>query len=261
VGFLLRTARRTARVAIVSNSLSPWVQASAARYLPGLDLEALLQELDVPVYYSRTHLPTIPVTYKVNKWDVHLDRRNGGRIGVDIIREFDGSLAVARIEDGGLMHAWNKSHPTEEVQPGDRFAEVNGNTDSLAAECRKLQELKITVYRAVPDRDPYVEAKRIDMQACLEKFYGRHPEWRQNVLCIGDACTEQQAIKEVLANVPKVQAPLCKTVNLIDTPTVEQLSNELRILLVWLNNMVQYHKDFDLFMDQLDDLEAELFRA
>ncbi|CAE7206695.1 unnamed protein product [Symbiodinium natans] len=268
VGFLVRAARKVARVAIVSNSLSPWVEASSARYLPGLDLEGLLQELDVPIYYARRHLPNISVTYKVNKWDVHLDRSSGGRIGVDIIPEFDGSLAVARIEDGGLMDAWNKQHPDQEVQPGDRFQEVNGSNQHLAAECRKMQPLRITVYRAVPDRDPYVEAKRIDMVACLEKFYGRHPEWRQNVLSIGDACTEQQAIKEVLhqeANASErstnARLPLCKTVNLIDTPTLEQLSNELRILLVWLSHMVQYHKDFDLFMDQLDDLEAELFKA
>ncbi|CAK9109070.1 unnamed protein product [Durusdinium trenchii] len=253
VSFLLRAARRVARVAIVSNSLSPWVQASAARYLPGVDFEALFEELDLPVYYSRQHLSNIPVTYKVDNWEVNLDRRTGGRIGVDIIREFDGSLAVAKIEEGGLMDQWNQSYPDQAVQPGDRFAEVNGNTESLAAECRKLQELKITVYRAVPDRDPYVEAKRIDMTACLDKFYGRHVKWQQNVLSIGDACTEQQAIKEVLHDNAESSRPqpLCKTVNLIDTPTLEQLSNELRILLVWLSKMVQYPKDFDLFMDEL----------
>lgn len=263
VQFLLRTARRVARVAIVSNSLSPWVQASAARYLPGIDFEALFDELDVPVYYSRQHLSNIPVTYKVTNWDVHLDRRDGGRIGVDIIREFDGSLAVARIEEGGLMEQWNQDYPDRAVQPGDRFAEVNGNTDSLAAECRKQQELRILVYRAVPDRDPYVEAKRIDMTACLDKFYGRHANWQQNVVCIGDAVTEQQAIKEVLQSNSESSRPrpLCKTVNLIDTPSLEQLSNELRILGVWLGKMVSYEKDFALFMDQLDDLEAELFKA
>lgn len=264
VGFLLRTARRVARVAIVSNSLSPWVEASSARYLPGLDLESLLRELDVPIYYARRHLPNIAVTYKVEKWDVHLDRSSGGRIGVDIIPEFDGSLAVARIEEGGLMDKWNQEHPDQEVHPGDRFSEVNGSSQHLTAECRKMQNLRITVYRAVPDRDPYVEAKRIDMVACLEKFYGRHQKWRQNVLSIGDACTEQRAIKEVLQDSSVVSTsarrPLCKTVNLIDTPTLEQLSNELRILLVWLSHMVQYHKDFDLFMDGLDDLEAELFK-
>eukprot|EP00438_Fugacium_kawagutii_P019020 Skav234578 [mRNA] locus=scaffold2869:210260:238859:- [translate_table: standard] len=243
-------------------------RARAARYLPGVDFEALFDELDVPVYYSRQHLSNIPVTYKVDNWDVHLDRRAGGRIGVDIIREFDGSLAVARIEEQGLMERSNHENPDKAV---------NGNTEGLAAECRKQQELRITVYRAVPDRDPYVEAKRIDMTACLDKFYGRHANWKQNVVCIGDAVTEQQAIKEVLLSNSESSRPrpLCKTVNLIDTPTLEQLSNELRILgaqssaqLVMLQSSLG--SDFDLFMDQLgtkvlverlDDLEAELFKA
>lgn len=72
------------------------------------------------------------------------------------------------------MERWNQEHPDKAVQPGDRFAEaghpgtllgplnrqspgslyravfreVNGNTEGLAAECRKQQELRITVYRA-----------------------------------------------------------------------------------------------------------------
>eukprot|EP00931_Biecheleriopsis_adriatica_P050374 TRINITY_DN29159_c0_g1_i1.p1 TRINITY_DN29159_c0_g1~~TRINITY_DN29159_c0_g1_i1.p1 ORF type:complete len:537 (-),score=86.74 TRINITY_DN29159_c0_g1_i1:5-1549(-) len=268
VGFLLRTARRVARVAIVSNSLSPWVEASAARYLPGLDMDALLEELEVPIYYARRHVPGIPVNYKVQMWQIYIDRASGGRIGVDIVPESDGSLTVARIEDGGLMHAWNQAHPSEEVLPGDQFTEVNGSSKNLAAECRKLQALAITVVRAVPDRDPYVEAKRLDMVMCLDKFYAGHADWRKNVLSIGDASTEQEAIKQVLhdrpSGSPDWQAsslPLCKTVNLIDHPSLEQLSNELRILLVWLSRMVEYDKDFDLSMDGLDDLEAKLFKA
>ena len=43
---------------------------------------------------------------------------------MDIIREFDGSLAVARIEEGGLMEQWNDTFPDKAVQPGDRFAEA-----------------------------------------------------------------------------------------------------------------------------------------
>eukprot|EP00440_Ansanella_granifera_P075111 gb/GFBE01081513.1/.p1 GENE.gb/GFBE01081513.1/~~gb/GFBE01081513.1/.p1 ORF type:complete len:521 (+),score=110.75 gb/GFBE01081513.1/:1-1563(+) len=269
VGFLLRAARRSARVAIVSNSLSPWVEASGARYLPGLDLEALLQELEVPVYYARRHVPNIPVNYKVQRWKVFIDRSSGGRIGVDIVPESDGTLTVARIEEGGLMDAWNQAHPSEEVLPGDHFGEVNGLKTNLAMECRKPQKLHISMFRAVPDRDPYVEAKRIDMATCLDKFYGRgHSGWKQNVLSIGDATTEQQAIKEVLQNRPlkpcwkqESPKPFCKTVNLIDRPSLEQLSNELRILLVWLSRMVEYDKDFDLWMDGLDDLEAKLFKA
>lgn len=52
---------------------------------------------------------------------------------------------------------------------------------------------------------------------------------------------------------------LCKTVALLPRPTVHQLSNELKVLLVWLSNMVKYDKDFDLAMDRLDRLEKDLF--
>ncbi|CAE8673297.1 unnamed protein product [Polarella glacialis] len=263
VGFILRAARRVARVAIVSNSLSPWVSASAARYLPGLDVESLLQELDVPIYYSRRHLPDIKVNYQVHRWQVEIDRTAGGRIGVDIIPEAEGWLTVARIEDGGLMDSWNMAHPSQAVQPGDHFEEVNGRKTSLTTECRKLHKLNISVSRAVPERDPYMEAKRIDMSTCLDKFYPRE-EWRKNVISIGDAMAEQEALKEVLRDLAEpsfgTRAPLCKTVNLLDHPSLEQLSSELRILLVWLSHMVKYDKDFDLAMDKLDDLERELFQ-
>ena len=43
----------------------------------------------------------------------------------------------------------------------------------------------------VPDRDPYVEAKRIDMTACLDKFYGRHANWQQNVTCLQEIARRQ----------------------------------------------------------------------
>eukprot|EP00933_Yihiella_yeosuensis_P023964 TRINITY_DN18595_c1_g1_i1.p1 TRINITY_DN18595_c1_g1~~TRINITY_DN18595_c1_g1_i1.p1 ORF type:complete len:524 (+),score=90.32 TRINITY_DN18595_c1_g1_i1:52-1623(+) len=266
VGFVLRAARRAARVAIVSNSLSPWVEASSARYMPGLDLEDLLQELDVPVYYSRRHVPGMAVTYQVHKWEVHIDRTTGGRIGVDIIPGADGSMTVARIEEGGLMNAWNLANPSEEIRLGDRLFQVNGKTHNLAQECRKQQKLKISVLRAVPDIDPFVEAKRLDMEDCLERFYGHCPGWKQNVISIGDSNTEHDALKEVLrAGEEKFRnwrpTPLCKTVNLLEHPSLEQLSNELRILLVWLSHMVKYNKDFDLPMVKLDDLEQKLFQA
>lgn len=268
VGFLLRAARRVARVAIVSNSLSPWVEASAANYLPGLDLEALLEELEVPVFYARRHVPNIAVTYETTTLDIALDRSTGGRIGVDIIPDPNGSLAIARIEEGGLMDAWNKANPGQEVEPGDRIAKVNGSNSNLTVECRKLQKLQISVVRSVPDIDPYVVAKRMDMETCLDNFYAGHELSERNVLSIGDANTEQRALKEILqrpcadrGQASSRPASLCKTVNLLDNPSLEQLSNELRILLVWLDHMVKYDKDFDLSMDGLDNLERQLFEA
>ena len=50
-----------------------------------------------------------------------------------------------------------------------------GRDDERDDSCTELE---------VPDRDPYVEAKRIDMTACLDKFYGRRANWQQNVTCL-----------------------------------------------------------------------------
>ena len=66
----------------------------------------------------RKHLPSIPNI----SW------------GVDIIREFDGSLAVAWIEEGGLMEQWNQDYPDRAVQPGDRFAEARDEMYEMGRE-------------------------------------------------------------------------------------------------------------------------------
>eukprot|EP00438_Fugacium_kawagutii_P014525 Skav232268 [mRNA] locus=scaffold882:80726:91539:- [translate_table: standard] len=53
---ILRCARGCGRVAIVTLAQHPWVLNSAAKYLPGLDLPGLLEELDIPVIYARQYL-------------------------------------------------------------------------------------------------------------------------------------------------------------------------------------------------------------
>mmetsp|Transcript_30828 Transcript_30828/g.69345 ORF Transcript_30828/g.69345 Transcript_30828/m.69345 type:complete len:440 (-) Transcript_30828:44-1363(-) len=50
---VLRGASNIARVAIVTLAARPWVTASAKQYLPGLDLESLLDQLGIRVYYAR----------------------------------------------------------------------------------------------------------------------------------------------------------------------------------------------------------------
>ncbi|CAE7609701.1 unnamed protein product [Symbiodinium natans] len=50
---LLRQARSCGRVAIVTLSRRPWVAESAAEFMPGLQIEALLDELQIPLIYSR----------------------------------------------------------------------------------------------------------------------------------------------------------------------------------------------------------------
>ena len=52
----------------------------------------------------------------------------------------------------------------------------------------------------VPDRDPYVEAKRIDMTACLEKFYGRHAKWQQNAAWLQNGAKHEKHFGGVMHN-------------------------------------------------------------
>jgi len=263
VDFVLRTARRAARVAIVTNSMSPWVIASASRYMPGVNIEALLQELGIPVYYARRHIAALnkKLTFHEERFEITLDHSSNRRIGMDIIPS-ENCLRIARIDERGLVNEWNTNNPAKQVLPGDWIVEVNGETKQLAKECRKQQVLRIKLRREVPDRDPYMEAKRIDMESCLKKFHDQPGQARPNVLSIGDSVAEQMACKEVL---PRSKDPssdaLCKTVALLLRPTLQQLSNELKILLVWLSYMVKYEKDFDLAMDRLDALEKKLFNA
>lgn len=52
---LLLAARRLGPVGIVTLGRPGWVRESAALYLPGLDVEELLDELEIPVFYARKH--------------------------------------------------------------------------------------------------------------------------------------------------------------------------------------------------------------
>jgi len=261
VAFVLRAARSVARVAIVTNSMSPWVVSSGERYLPGLDVEALLRELEIPVFYARRHVPGVRVNTTEEERAIEVDHTSGQRVGLNIVPGKDGSLEIVEIEDRGLIGQWNAENPSNRVLPGDRVVQVNGKKEKLADECRKREVLRITLVRQTRDIDPYTEAKRLDMEACMSRFYG-NKAWRRNVISIGDSIQEQTALKQVLsASTPSCSSRghLCKTVNLLDDPSIDQLSTELRILMVWLHRMVGYEGDFDVAMDRLDDLEHKLF--
>mmetsp|Transcript_31330 Transcript_31330/g.79809 ORF Transcript_31330/g.79809 Transcript_31330/m.79809 type:complete len:294 (-) Transcript_31330:169-1050(-) len=52
----LRAARAVAKVGIVTLAARSWIWESAECYLPGLDLHALLEELEISVFYARDYL-------------------------------------------------------------------------------------------------------------------------------------------------------------------------------------------------------------
>jgi len=52
---VLTSTSKVAQVAIVTLAQRPWVQTSSSKFLPDLEIEALLAELNIPVYYAREH--------------------------------------------------------------------------------------------------------------------------------------------------------------------------------------------------------------
>eukprot|EP00404_Azadinium_spinosum_P042756 CAMPEP_0180834944 /NCGR_PEP_ID=MMETSP1038_2-20121128/78118_1 /TAXON_ID=632150 /ORGANISM="Azadinium spinosum, Strain 3D9" /LENGTH=420 /DNA_ID=CAMNT_0022878195 /DNA_START=232 /DNA_END=1492 /DNA_ORIENTATION=+ len=140
---------------------------SAARYLPSIDLEAFLTELQIPIMYAR-----------------------------ECIRK--PFVSMAQVEEG-----------------------VN----------------VLTI------------AKQAAMQKALKKLYGKR-EWK-NVISIGDSIVERDAITEVLWShgAHLANPPCCKTVKLMEEPSVEQLGAELTLLGMWLRSMASFNGDFDVNMD------------
>jgi hypothetical protein len=53
---LLQTARKFARVAIITLGTKAWVRSMAQKYWLDFDFEQLLSELDIPIFYARDHL-------------------------------------------------------------------------------------------------------------------------------------------------------------------------------------------------------------
>mmetsp|Transcript_83359 Transcript_83359/g.236243 ORF Transcript_83359/g.236243 Transcript_83359/m.236243 type:complete len:401 (-) Transcript_83359:79-1281(-) len=111
--------------------------------------------------------------------------------------------------------------------------------------------------------DIFTVAKRATMMKCLRKLYGRRKGLRMNVISIGDSLAEKDAIKEVLwaaCEQPQlagmVATPLCKTVKFCHQPSVQQLGDQLQILAMWLKRMAAHGEDFDVSMDDPEELRT-----
>lgn len=176
---VLRTARSVGRVAIVTMANERWFKKSARRFLPGLEIEALMQELDIPVYYAREY----------------------------------------------------------------------GSHDSL---------------RQASSFDTAVAHKQAAMMRCFEDFGVVEASVSKpvNVVSIGDSLIEHRALQECIGAVSKSGdlnfAPLCKTVKLMDSPTVTQLSSELRQLEQSLYGIVMDESSFHIAAASAAELESKV---
>lgn len=110
--------------------------------------------------------------------------------------------------------------------------------------------------------DVYTVAKRATMLKCLRKHYGKkmassRSSLRMNVISVGDSLAERDAIKEVLWAASEQwpgESPLCKTVKFNHQPTMHHLDDQLRLLTMWLQRMAAHTEDFDISMDNPEDL-------
>jgi len=279
VEFVLRKATELTRVVIVTLSMDPWVAFSARHFLPGLDIERLLLELDIPVYYSRPNYDALmtKLTFTKHYWDVELKfPEQKTLVGMSVGRLTDGTMRVLSLDAAGFMASWNSENDPDltptgvGIRPNDHILKVNGKTTNFSEEFKKSLVpsgcLTLCLARDVPDFDPHVEAKRLDMEHCLGELYGAAATSEWNVISIGDSIGEQQALKEIFESIAAESSRadtaelLCKTVNLLDRPNVEQLSNELKVLLLWLPKMVHSRKPFDWAMNKSEDLERKLLQ-
>lgn len=179
---VLAGARQVGRVAFVTLSVRPWVMTSAACFLPGINFDEIIKDLDIPIFYAREHVPRVAAQHMTVE----------GGVGV----------------------------------------------------C------------------PYTIAKRYAIKHCLASVYGK-PTRPLHVISVGDSETERDAAWEVLWDLARPgpsesrKYHICKTVKFANEPTLEQLGNQLELLNSWLPRMLRYNEDFDLNMEDGEDLEFQ----
>ncbi|CAJ1412378.1 unnamed protein product [Effrenium voratum] len=93
---------------------------------------------------------------------------------------------------------------------------------------------------------PLTMAKEQAMKKVLKKLYGKNP-W-SNVLSIGDSVTERTAITELLWASGDARS-CCKTLKMLQDPSIEQLQKELNVIKDALPQMAQRAEDFAFTID------------
>lgn len=102
------------------------------------------------------------------------------------------------------------------------------------------------------------------MARCLNEWYCGDILDRAaglNVISVGDSMIEAEALREVMEEWSR--SPLfpddrfCKTVKLMECPTLHQLSSELLWLPEWLERLALLRRDFDLCITGPEDFESQ----
>lgn len=143
--------------------------------------------------------------------------------------------------------------------PGFEFEEILKELEIpiiYAREC--LRKPMISQAKEEEGVNIFILAKQAAMLKALKKLYGKRP-WT-NVISIGDSIVERDAITELLwgRDQETDRTPRCKTVKLMEEPSVEQLRAELMLLGMWLRSMASHAEDFDVVMDDSEQMMLKM---
>merc|ERR1719245_1070976 len=91
------------------------------------------------------------------------------------------------------------------------------------------------------------ETKARAMKTAVTEFYSRYPRqsWK-NILSIGDALFEHNAVRQVVSARPSNKPCRTKTVKLLEGPSIAGMVVQLSIVTNWLPRIVQLDSDVDI---------------
>jgi len=149
---------------------------------------------------------------------------------------------AARVVIVSLATEWWVTTSSQRFLPGVVFEDLASELDIsiyYADRQAPLLDAKMTV------AEKCIAAKKAAMANCLENLYGgRDVRW--NVMSIGDSRAEAAALKGCLreAEADNKQPPLCKTVKLHNSPSLGELSRQLKLMAPQVKRLVQTSKGF-----------------
>jgi hypothetical protein len=109
-------------------------------------------------------------------------------------------------------------------------------------------------------RDPSHFFKTQAMKQVIKKFYKTGPRSRswKNIVSIGDSCAERFALQDLVFHHKQrngckdTPACRCKTLLMLSSPSLDQMSEELLVIQNVLPKMVVHDGDFDLDLEERD---------
>jgi len=128
----LRAASKVGQVAIVTSATRCWVKNSAERYLPGLDFEALLRDLDVKVYPADRQSPLAQAIAKSGKDPSKVAKKVAMAECLD--RAYD---------DHGPELVWNVLSVGDSVVERDALKECLGNKEAICKTIKLRENLPV----------------------------------------------------------------------------------------------------------------------